>query len=88
MTDFSALASEASTAFAEAEPGLRLLGAFGEIGLGMDPDAPDDSRWWAHCFAGGDIARKVNAPGFPSPKAALDDLRRQLSAPATGLYLG
>ena len=90
MTDYAALAREASVAFTEAEPGLRLLGAFGEIGLGMNPDAPDDTRWWAHCFTEirGVNPRKLAASGFPTPKAALDDLRRQLSLPSTGLYLG
>jgi len=91
MTDFTALAREASVAFTDAEPGLRLLGAVGEIGLGMDPEAPDDTRWWARCETTAITptgSRPYAANGFPTPKAALDDLRRQLSGPDTGLIFG
>ena len=89
MTDENAAAAVASKAFRDAEPGLRLLGAVGEIALGVDPDAPSEGSWWAQCTASnGGPPRTVKAHGFPSPKAALDDLRRQLSEPDTGLVLG
>jgi len=84
MTDFTALAREASVAFTDAEPGLRLLGAVGEIALGVDPEAPSDQAWWARCQTVPVLAPPGemdthSALGCPSPKAALDELRGKLA---------
>ena len=84
MTDEQAAAAVASKAFRDAEPGLRLLGAVGEIALGVDPDSPSDQAWWARCqtipvLAPPGEMDTHSALGCPSPKAALDELRGQLA---------
>lgn len=63
----------AQLAFARYETALRQLGAVGEIGVGMDPELPDATRWWARCVTTRPLLVQGYSSGFDA-LAALCDL--------------